>query len=118
MEESLTSHNDRSSSFSAGLLVDLHLEASTPDTFRPPPAPLPYDVVFGCPQSADSESVRETVSGGSFDTIATCEGLEVADCKAQAISLIVTPRKSDVSKVNDSEAAEEVDSCPICLEGV
>lgn len=116
--ESLTSHNGTASTFTRGLLVDFHLEASTPDTFRAPPLPLPYDVVFGCPPSTDSESVGETVSGGSFETLATCEVVEDADCKTQASSLIASPRKSEVSQLNVLAASEEEDTCPICLEGV
>ncbi|ESR58238.1 putative E3 ubiquitin-protein ligase RHB1A [Citrus sinensis] len=114
--ESLTSHNGTASTFTRGLLVDFHLEASTPDTFRAPPLPLPYDVVFGCPPSTDSESVGETVSGGSFETLATCEVVEDADCKTQASSLIASPRKSEVSQLNVFAASEEEDTCPICLE--
>ncbi|XP_031275836.1 probable E3 ubiquitin-protein ligase RHB1A isoform X1 [Pistacia vera] len=115
-QESLTSHSGGASAFTGGLLVDFHLEASTPDTFRPPPAPLPYDVVFGCPPSTDSESVRETISGGSFETLPTCEDLEELDCKTQVSSLLVSPRKSEVAKLNESIVAEEEDTCPICLE--
>ncbi|KAK3194766.1 hypothetical protein Dsin_026076 [Dipteronia sinensis] len=115
-QESLTLRNGTASTFSAGLLVDLHLEASTPDTFRPPPAPLPYDVVYGCPASTDSESARETISGVSFETLATCEDLEESDCKTQASSLLASPKKSEVSKVNEPTAVEEEETCPICLE--
>ncbi|KAF5744383.1 RING-H2 finger B1A [Tripterygium wilfordii] len=111
--ESLTSNNAAVSSLAVGLLVDLDLEASIPDTFRAPPAPLPYDVVFGCPQATDYESIIETVSGSSFETLATCEDLEESDCKTQASSLLlVSPRKSKTSTLT----VEEEDACPICLE--
>lgn len=114
----LTSHNGTASTFAAGLLVDLHLEASTPDTFRAPPAPLPYDVVFGGPpSSADSESIKETISGGSLETLATHEDVEEADSKTQASSLPGSPQKSEVLKFNVFTASEEEDTCPICLEG-
>lgn len=114
----LTSSNGVASTFSAGLLVDLDLNTSTPDTFRPPPAPLPYDVVLGCPQSTDSESVRGTISQSSFGTLATCEDLEESDCKTQANSLLMSPRKSEVSKLDEPvvSTTEEEDACPICLE--
>ncbi|XP_044493888.1 probable E3 ubiquitin-protein ligase RHB1A isoform X3 [Mangifera indica] len=115
-QESLTSPSGGGSAFTGGLLVDFHLEGSTPDTFRPPPAPLPYDVVFGCPPSTDSESVKETISCGSFETLPTCEDLEELDLKNQASSLLVSPRKSEVAKLNESMVAEEDDTCPICLE--
>ncbi|KAL9385420.1 hypothetical protein Peur_022430 [Populus x canadensis] len=115
---SLTSHNGAASAFTAGLLVELHLNTSTPDTFRPPPAPLPYDVILGCPQSPYSESVQETISRGSFGTLATCEDLDELDCKTQASSLLVSPRKSEVTKLHEpvASATEEEDACPICLE--
>lgn len=121
-QESLASRSGTASTFTAGLLVDLHLEASTPDTFRAPPAPLPYDVVYGCPPSTDTESVRDTVSGGSFETLPTCEDLEEPDCKTQTSPLIVSPRKSEVAKETklaavEPIAAEEEETCPICLEG-
>ncbi|KAG6748125.1 hypothetical protein POTOM_048026 [Populus tomentosa] len=116
---SLTSHNGAASAFTAGLLVELHLNTSTPDTFRPPPAPLPYDVILGCPQSPYSESVQETISRGSFGTLATSEDLDELDCKTQASSLLVSPRKSEVTKLHEpvASATEEEDACPICLEG-
>ncbi|KAK9910369.1 hypothetical protein M0R45_034334 [Rubus argutus] len=47
-EESLTSHDvAAASAITAGLLVELDLESSIPDTYRSPPTPLPYDIVFG-----------------------------------------------------------------------
>ncbi|XP_024451514.2 probable E3 ubiquitin-protein ligase RHB1A isoform X2 [Populus trichocarpa] len=114
---SLTSHNVAASAFTAGLLVELNLNTSTPDTFRPPPVPLPYDVVLGCPQSPDSESVREIISRSSFETLATCEDLEELDCKTHASSFLFSPRKSDVKKFHEPVAsATEEDACPICLE--
>ncbi|XP_061967046.1 probable E3 ubiquitin-protein ligase RHB1A [Populus nigra] len=95
----------------------LNLNTSTPDSFRPPPVPLPYDVVLGCPQSPDSESVREIISRSSFETLATCEDLEELDCKTHASSFLFSPRKSDVTKFHEPVAsATEEDACPICLE--
>ncbi|MBA0685918.1 hypothetical protein Goari_013555 [Gossypium aridum] len=98
------------------VLVNLDLEV--PDTFRAPPAPLPYDVVFGCPHSADSESFRETVSGGSFETLPTFEDLEESDSRTQSSSLLLSPRKPEVTNLIESKksGAEEEDACPICLE--
>ncbi|KAK7860792.1 putative e3 ubiquitin-protein ligase rhb1a [Quercus suber] len=58
--ESLRSHDGAASALTAEFLVDLGLDASTPDTYRAPPAPLPYDLVLGYPQSTESESARET----------------------------------------------------------
>ncbi|KAE8662475.1 hypothetical protein F3Y22_tig00113337pilonHSYRG00135 [Hibiscus syriacus] len=101
----------------ASFLVNMHLEV--PDTFRPPPAPLPYDLVLGCQQPADSEPFGETLSRGSFETRATCEDLEESYCKRQS-NLLFSPRKSEVSKLTESKESttEEEDACPICLEGI
>jgi hypothetical protein len=114
--ESLTSHNGAASVLTAEFLVDWGLDVSTPDTFRPPPTPLPYDLVLGCTQSTDSE----TINGSSFGILTTCEDLEESDCKAQANSLSVSPRKLEIPKLNEPNlsVAEEEDVCPICLEGV
>ncbi|TYJ08844.1 hypothetical protein E1A91_A11G100100v1 [Gossypium mustelinum] len=113
--ESLTPHRGSASAMTA-VLVNLDLEV--PDTFRAPPAPLPYDVVFGCPHSADSESFRETVSGGSFETLPTFEDLEESDSRTQSSSLLLSPRKPEVTNLIESKksATEEEDACPICLE--
>lgn len=117
--ESLTSNDGTAVSLAAGLLVGLNLDSSTLDTYQPPPAPLPYDTVLGGPASTDSESGRETVSSSSFETLITCEDLEESECKAQANSAPISPRKPELSKSNESHAlvAEEEDVCPICLEG-
>uniref|UniRef100_A0A7N2LFS6 RING-type E3 ubiquitin transferase n=1 Tax=Quercus lobata TaxID=97700 RepID=A0A7N2LFS6_QUELO len=138
--ESLRSHDGAASALTAEFLVDFGLDASTPDTYRAPPAPLPYDLVLGYPQSTESESARGTVSGDSFETLTTCEDLEESDCKAQANSLCVSPRKLDAPNFNERNVsvakedicpnvsvaeegacpkvsvAEEEDVCPICLE--
>ncbi|TKY63940.1 E3 ubiquitin-protein ligase [Spatholobus suberectus] len=116
--ESLTSNDGTAASLTTGLLVGLNLETSTPDTYQPPPAPLPYDIVLGGPASTDSESGRETVSGSSFGTLITCEDLEESDCKAKANSEPISPSKAELSKSNEFHAlvTEEEDGCPICLE--
>lgn len=117
--ESLTSHDGIASALTAGFLVDLGLDASTPDTYRPPPAPLPYDFILGCPQSPDSLSAGGTIIGSSFGTLTSCEDLEESDCKAQANSLCVSPRKLEGPNLNEPNvsSADEEDVCPICLEG-
>ncbi|GLT79692.1 hypothetical protein SLA2020_511720 [Shorea laevis] len=114
--EALRSHDVSASTLAAGILVNLNLEI--PDTYRAPPAPLPYDMVLGCPQSTDSESFKETASGGSFETLPVCEDLEESDCKTQANSLVLSPRKFEISKLNEPKVSktEEEDACPICLE--
>lgn len=117
--ESLTSNDGTATSLTTGLLVGLNLETSTPDTYHPPPAPLPYDMVLGGPASTDSESGRVTVSGSSFETLITCDDLEESDCKAKANSAPISPSKAGLSKSKEFHAlvTEEEDGCPICLDG-
>ncbi|RHN46985.1 putative transcription factor C2H2 family [Medicago truncatula] len=116
--ESLTSNDATTASISAGFLVGLNLEASIPDTFRSPPVPLPYDIVFGGSASPDSESCKETVSFSSFETSITHDDIEESDCKTQEKSASLSPRKVELSKSNGIQvlATEEEDGCPICLE--
>ncbi|RVX09957.1 probable E3 ubiquitin-protein ligase RHB1A isoform X5 [Vitis vinifera] len=108
--EFLTSHNGAASAFAAELLVDLNLQTSIPDTYRPPPAPIPYDVVLGHPRSTDCDPVGETINGS--------KGLRVSDCKTQASSLPTSPRKFELPISNEPNflPLEEDDACPICLE--
>ena len=117
--EFLGSHDGAASTFAAGLLVDLNLQTSIPDSYRPPPAPIPYDVVLGPPRSTDCDSDRGTIAGSNFESLAICEGLKVSDCKTQASSLPTSPRKFELPKSNEPNfsLSEEDDACPICLEG-
>ncbi|KAL6126200.1 hypothetical protein ACLB2K_074251 [Fragaria x ananassa] len=116
-EESLTSRDVAASAITAGILVNLGLETSTPDTYRSPPTPLPYDMVFGCPKATDSDSVRDTNSCSSFKT-STCGDPEESDCKVLENSLPVSPKKLKLSASNEANvlAGEDEDDCPICLE--
>ncbi|KAG2331061.1 hypothetical protein Bca52824_002241 [Brassica carinata] len=98
-----------------GLLADIiGLDTSSiPDTFNAP-APLPYDLLFGRP---DSESIKEKISDSSFET---CEDLGGLVCNTQPSSVILSPSESDFSKQktwnNQLVDEEEEDSCPICFE--
>ena len=49
--ELLSFHHGTASTLSTGLLVDTNLGTSPSDTYRPPPAPIPYDVDLGHPQT-------------------------------------------------------------------
>lgn len=116
--DSVTSHDGSASALTAEFLIDLGLDVSTPDTYRPPPAPLPYNLVLGCPQSMDFESARGTIIGSGFGSLTRCEDLDEFESKAQANSLPVSPRKLEVPNVEEPNVttAEEEDVCPICLE--
>ncbi|KAL3818039.1 hypothetical protein ACJIZ3_003944 [Penstemon smallii] len=45
--EPLSSHHTTVSALSTGLLVDTNLDTTVPDTYRPPPAPIPYETYVG-----------------------------------------------------------------------
>ncbi|KAL8541161.1 hypothetical protein ACS0TY_002435 [Phlomoides rotata] len=95
---SFASRDGVSSVFSSGLLLDLNLNMTIPDTYRSPPAPLPYDVVLGSPTD-----------------------LKEAKCTAQLGFLPPSPKKSELECLNPnpltvSATTDEEDVCPTCLE--
>lgn len=97
-EHPLASQDGVSTVFSSGLLIDLNLNMTIPDTYRSPPAPLPYDVVLGSPTD-----------------------LKEAKCSAQLGFLPPSPKKSELEcSPNPSTVSlttDEEDVCPTCLEG-
>lgn len=98
----MSSAFDGSSPASAIVAVDTNLDTSTPDTYRAPPAPLPYDVSLPVTENPDS-----------------CADLEKSDIKSktddQQESLKVDEYESCEKGVSEDKAEEE-DVCPICLE--
>ncbi|KAI3449205.1 hypothetical protein Pfo_005870 [Paulownia fortunei] len=116
---SLTSRDGVATVLSSGLLIDLNLNMSIPDTYRSPPAPTPYDVVLGRPQSTDVRSGEVTISGGSLEK-PSCMNLKEANCKTQLGFLSPTPRKVELELLKSNplivSATDEEDVCPTCLE--
>lgn len=132
--EPLSTTHGTSSVVSGGLLVDTNLETSTPDTYRAPPAPLPYDVnitssqtlprnLENCGiktdhvQAADSQPIGETE--GRFEGSDTGGDLEKSDCKGKTDCEHDSPGTEDEpSKVDAplASATDEEDVCPTCLE--
>uniref|UniRef100_A0A453J507 RING-type E3 ubiquitin transferase n=1 Tax=Aegilops tauschii subsp. strangulata TaxID=200361 RepID=A0A453J507_AEGTS len=100
--EPLSSAFDGSSPASAIVAVDTNLDTSTPDTYRAPPAPLPYDVSLPVTENPVS-----------------CADLEKSDIKSktddQQESLKVDEYES-CAKGAPEDKIEEEDVCPICLE--
>ncbi|PAN47848.1 hypothetical protein PAHAL_9G340400 [Panicum hallii] len=102
--EPLSSAFDGSSPASAIVAVDTNLDTSTPDTYRAPPAPLPYDVVLAVPDNPDS-------------------GLEKSDIKNKTDDQQDFINDQESLKVDESckkgvpeDKPDEEDVCPICLE--
>ena len=112
----MTSHDSAATVLPTGFLVDLNLDMSTPDTYRPPPAPIPYDVVMGHPESIDSESPRETFDGSGNENFSAYLDLKESGYRTET-SFILPSRKKFELELNEP-ASEEEDVCPTCLEGI
>jgi len=137
--ETLRSFNGTASGLPAGFFVGLNLDTSSPDTFRPPPAPIPFNVLFGRPQTpVDSlgtqghkcDSAQQSIQSGDMtdtsgidkrDISTACGHVAKSEGRTLADILLASPTKSDVEISRPCEfdelAAEEEDVCPICLEG-
>ncbi|XP_055817241.1 probable E3 ubiquitin-protein ligase RHB1A [Solanum dulcamara] len=117
--ESLTSDDSAAIAFTSDLQDDFNLDRSTPDTYRSPPAPIPFEVVLGHPQSRGSQFTDETVIQHSYE-ITTCKDIKLSDRKAETKSLLASLKKTgiDLVKANPPiiKSAEEEDVCPTCLE--
>lgn len=119
--ESLTSHDSAAMVLTAGFLVDLNLDTSTPDTYRPPPAPIPYDVVLGRSQSTDSESLSDTTNSSGYENMYSCADVKGPDCETDSDILLASPKKFEFRILKSGDlnvsAPEDEDVCPTCLEG-
>lgn len=127
------------SALSRGLLVDTNLDTSIPDTYRPPPAPIPYDVSVGRPHTpplaqeisgnksdatlqttTTSDSVQAAAGDNHRETTAKCEDLKDSDCKAETRLELDPIKKSEVELSKSVEsvdtATDDEDVCPTCLE--
>lgn len=131
----LSSHHVTASALSSGLLVDTNLDTSVPDAYIPPPAPMPFDVALGHPQTPQSAqdtcgdkndgAVQTTNSGSIQETAgvnrAKCDDMKESDCKAQPNSELDSAKELEIELSKSVEplalATEEEDVCPICLEG-
>lgn len=133
----LSSHHAAGSALSTGLLVDTNLDTSVPDAYTPPPAPMPFDMAVGRPQtphglretcgdkndgafqSTNSASGQENTGLNTQETSAECEDVKELDCKAQINSELDLMKELEIELSKSVEplvsAAEEED-CPICLE--
>ncbi|XP_051132525.1 probable E3 ubiquitin-protein ligase RHB1A [Andrographis paniculata] len=102
--ESLTSHDGVTTILTSGMLFDLNLDMSIPDTYRSPPAPLPYDAVLGHQKS--------TEIGSHVDP-------KEANCKTTFGLPLSSPMKVDTKLLqhkSDTLVTDEEDTCPTCLE--
>ncbi|KAK7253048.1 hypothetical protein RIF29_37446 [Crotalaria pallida] len=133
----LSSRHNAASAFSGGLLVDTNLDTSSPDTYRPPPAPIPFSVTSGVTQTppvaqeicaaktdaslpgTNSDSIQEVVAGDNHGSPTKSEELKESECKVQTGLEPDSSKDSEVELPKLTEPiilVEEEDTCPICLE--
>ncbi|KAL6556407.1 hypothetical protein OROGR_005695 [Orobanche gracilis] len=139
--EPLSSRHATVSGHSAGLLVDTNLDTSVPDTYRPPPAPIPYETYGGHPtmpsrnresthnktelifQTTNSESIEGINSSSALETkVKDVESDEKGNMNADlAASNDVEDEKSNELKKSVELVVppllDEEEVCPTCLEG-
>ncbi|XP_073130490.1 probable E3 ubiquitin-protein ligase RHB1A [Henckelia pumila] len=136
--EPLSSHHATISALSTGLLVDTNLDTAVPDTYRPPPAPLPYETNVGYPPtpSIDQQSSgnknetalqsTNTVGDNNSDSIldAKLKNLESDEKMETHIDLTASKEMEDNNSDELKKSSEpfvpplqeEEDVCPTCLE--
>ncbi|KAI4326927.1 hypothetical protein L6164_019442 [Bauhinia variegata] len=132
----LSSYEVPAPAFAGGLLVDTNLDTSIPDTYRPPPAPIPFDATFTVSQtpplaqeicgdktneslhSTNSNSVQETVSGNDHGPVDMLKELKESDNKIQADLELDSSKDAEIQlpELAKPIILEEEDGCPICLE--
>lgn len=132
---SLPAHRGPTIVLSSGLLVDTNLDTSIPDTYRSPPAPVPYDVVLGHPQTPVgaervtgnvSDVTGKTANSGCTEEIAAGdntrddsvkgEKLKLSDCKEQS-DFDIEKEKLESDPLKSVEPVISAEECPTCLEG-
>ncbi|XP_071698073.1 probable E3 ubiquitin-protein ligase RHB1A [Rutidosis leptorrhynchoides] len=123
---------------STGILVDTNLETSIPDTYRPPPAPIPYDVSGGPPRNLlnnqetsgikqePSVHTNNIVSVGEISVSNNGETVtkEAKGCDCKEITNIELVKTKETE--TDIEKSDELkkpsgpilppEECPTCLE--
>lgn len=137
----LPSHIATSGALSTGLLVNTNLDISVPDTYQPPPPPIPYETYIGRPQTrsgnpegsghssevaletSNAVSVEGTNAGRTFET--KVKNL-VPDGKAEISSELEASKEMEDERSDELKKSskpvipplqDDDDICPICLEG-
>ncbi|XP_076943999.1 putative E3 ubiquitin-protein ligase RHB1A [Bidens hawaiensis] len=102
-----------------GLLVDTNLDTSIPDTYRHPPAPIPYDAnPQGPPNNREDLANKNHPPGQTNDSEPVLE-TKVSDggeneAKEAVESVITEEFDDEIKKSNTPFVAPE--ECPTCLE--
>ncbi|CAN1778098.1 Probable E3 ubiquitin-protein ligase RHB1A, partial [Linum perenne] len=111
-------HHVAASTFSTGLLVDTNLDTSVPDAYRPPPTPMPFDVVIGRPQTPPG--AHETCANKNDGGLQECEDVKEPGKTKSDLELdpVEELEEVEISKPVGPfiPPTEEEDCCPTCLE--
>ncbi|XP_009770091.1 putative E3 ubiquitin-protein ligase RHB1A [Nicotiana tabacum] len=136
--EPLSSHNVTAAALSTALLVDTNLDTSSPDTYRPPPMPMPYETYVGRPRTPpgnqdgikNDAAVQETSTetGVALNTADAVEAAEKDNKESEGIVQADVPLAAPKEVEDELEESEELkksnilvflppqEECPICLE--
>lgn len=102
---------------SSGILVDTNMDTSSPDTYRAPPLPMPYDSKMSSVTSVNSQMLAHILNADAIENSATSEILKKSKDKEKIESTEVDDIKFE--KLDELRYSEsEDDDCPICLEGM
>lgn len=122
----LSSHTTTASGLSTGLLVDTNLETSIPDTYRPPPTPLPFNANLGHPHETNTEADPVEVTNTVSTHETTAKDLKESDGKLQTDNelAVLQEVEDDLEKSGELKKStepivpplEEEDVCPTCFE--
>lgn len=120
----LSSNSGVPSVLSTGLLVDTNLETSIPGTYRPPPAPIPYDVNVDRPRSPlnnrEASGNEEISIGDSGETV--IKETKGPECKDLTNIELVATKEVDDELEKSGELKKPTgpilppEECPTCLE--
>lgn len=138
--EPLSSHHVTAAAFSPALLVDTNLDTSSPDTYRPPPMPMPYETYEGRPRTPPGNpdgikneaavQVTNSETGGALNSADAAEAVDkdkkesegnvqTADIQLDAVKEVEDEleRSEELKKSNVRVVLPPQEECPICLEG-
>ncbi|XP_021754193.1 probable E3 ubiquitin-protein ligase RHB1A [Chenopodium quinoa] len=130
--EPLSANRGIPAGLAGGLLVDTNLDTSSPDTYTPPPAPIPYDVDLGRPRTPHGRENHLTKNDTTSEIAnsGTEEGQNNADSSENQEKKEIDEKTKSVMELTLSEDSEddlkkpieqnltiiEEEDCPICLE--
>ncbi|GER33057.1 RING/U-box superfamily protein [Striga asiatica] len=136
--EPLSAHHALVSTQPTGLLVDTNLDTTVPDTYHPPPAPIPYESYAAHPPTStrnrestcnktdnvlpanNTEYVGDVNSGSNLEVKVKdieCDEKSSANIELGALEDEISDDLKKSIEPMVPSLQEEEDVCPTCLEG-